>query len=349
MFEERVPEGAIPVEELRQLVQQHHRTIAALALGAVERGVGLVDHDLVVARAGPRCGGAHARRDRHDHALHVHGRVADRVADLLGYVQRVVERRARQQQREFLAAEAAEHVLLAHHVGHALRHRAQHRVAGDVAEFVVDLLEVVEIEQQHREVAAITLPAREFLHQARLEEAPVRDAREAVAVGVFAQLGHGVLALALHHAHVRDVGHRDAHGDHLALAHQRHEGAVLLHVVHAARDRPVVIEAEQVGSLLPRAEGEAAELEHAFDLAREPRARQVGKALENRAADHVFGGHAAVVLHEAVPHQHVHVAVEHEQAEAHAFDHEVGQRGRRQRQFRGSHRLCNSASMARLT
>ena len=77
---------------------------------------------------------------------------------------------------------------------------------------------------------------------------------------LLADIGYGaahlnsVTALALH------VEQRDAHR--FDVAHridQRHEGAVLLHVIHAAGNRPVMAKAKQVGPLLPRREREAAE------------------------------------------------------------------------------------------
>jgi hypothetical protein len=142
---------------------------------------------------------------------------------------------------------------------------------------------------------------------------------------------------------VRHVGDRHANGLDLAIAHDRHERAVLLHEIDTARDRPVVIELEQIGALLPRTEREAPELEHAFELARQPHARQFRKARENRSADHLLRRQPAVIVHEAIPHQHVHLAVEHENAEADPFDDQIAQRGKR-----GIHMLESSASSAEL-
>src|SRR5262249_41727645 len=57
--------------------------------------------------------------------------------------------------------------------------------------------------------------------------------------------------------------------------------------------------------------------------------------------DHMVRRQTAVILHEAVPHQHVHLPVEHENAETDAFHHEIAQRG-----SRDIHRLDNNASSA---
>src|SRR5260370_5606373 len=98
------------------------------------------------------------------------------------------------------------------------------------------------------------------------------------------KLDDGLFAFALHLAHVRHIGNRHANGHDFAAARKRHERAVLLHEVDAARNGPVVIELEEIGALFPRAESEAAELEYALDLAREPHARQLGNTSEDRLA-----------------------------------------------------------------
>jgi hypothetical protein len=127
----------------------------------------------------------------------------------------------------------------------------------------------------------------------------------------------------LHDADVRHVGDRHAHGHHFALTRQRHEGAVLLHEIDAAGNRPVVVELEQIGALFPRAERETAELKHAFELAGQPHARQLGETGENRLADHLLGRQTTVILHEAIPHQHLHLTVEDENTEADTLDNEI--------------------------
>ena len=60
-----------------------------------------------------------------------------------------------QHHQEFVAAVAADGVGLAHQACQAGRHTLQHCVAGRVAKAVVDLLEIVEIQKQHRHALAV--------------------------------------------------------------------------------------------------------------------------------------------------------------------------------------------------
>ena len=60
---------------------------------------------------------------------------------------------------EFVAAEARGGVGRADRVGDPLRHDLQHFVAAHMAERVVDVLEPVEVDEQHGEHAAV--PSRE--------------------------------------------------------------------------------------------------------------------------------------------------------------------------------------------
>ena len=83
------------------------------------------------------------------------------------------------------------------------RERLQRLVAGAVAELVVEALEVVDVEQADRELAAAALEARaldlEGLHQA----APVGDLRQLVGRDLVGEAPH--LVLELDHA-LRQVG-----------------------------------------------------------------------------------------------------------------------------------------------
>ena len=58
-----------------------------------------------------------------------------------------------QQHHELVAAQARDGVLGAHRGAQALGDRAQHRVAGEVAERIVDRLEAVEVDEEHRAAA----------------------------------------------------------------------------------------------------------------------------------------------------------------------------------------------------
>jgi hypothetical protein len=63
---------------------------------------------------------------------------------------------------EFIAAEARHHVSVAHAVFQPLAHRAQQLVARRVAERVVDVLEMIEVQVEDREAGAAAPRAREF-------------------------------------------------------------------------------------------------------------------------------------------------------------------------------------------
>ena len=76
---------------------------------------------------------------------------------------------------ELVAAEAREDVGLAHGPGEALRDRLQQQVAGIVAQRVVDALEVVEVEEQARDVVRVALRLRQHLPQLLVEQRPVRQ------------------------------------------------------------------------------------------------------------------------------------------------------------------------------
>ena len=67
---------------------------------------------------------------------------------------------AEQHDDEFVAAHARHGVAVAHAGDQALGHVLQHAVAGGVAERVVDFLEVVEVDEQHRHLRVQALAVR---------------------------------------------------------------------------------------------------------------------------------------------------------------------------------------------
>ena len=128
---------------------EHPEYAAAVGLGAIERGVGIAEQRRRV--------GAVVREERH----------ADAEPDAKGVALEleIVRRRSpsagrRAQwpfrlrtvddQRELVAADAGEKSAAGGR-SEALAHLAQQRVAGRMAEHVVDVLEAIEVEAQHRE------------------------------------------------------------------------------------------------------------------------------------------------------------------------------------------------------
>ena len=83
---------------------------------------------------------------------------------------------------EFIAAHAHHHVLGAHGGADALRHGLQELVAGLVAARVVDVLEAIEIQEQHREHGAVLLGFLDGLRQVRLQVQAIRQPGELVVV-----------------------------------------------------------------------------------------------------------------------------------------------------------------------
>ena len=134
----------------------------------------------------------------------------------------------RQQHDEFVAAQAADGVDLAHAGAHARRHFAQHDVAGLVAMGVVDRLELVEVEEHHGAAVLLAPPGGQRLVQPVEEQDAVGQAREGVVLGLVAHLLFDAFALADigQHRHIArhvamriaDRRERDAHRIALAVA-----------------------------------------------------------------------------------------------------------------------------------
>jgi hypothetical protein len=143
-----------------------------------------------------------------------------RVGDLEGLVQRGGDALAgglrstarirvvagAEQEQELVAALARQHVAGAREIRDAVRGLGEHRVAGLVAERVVDELEVVEVEVQERQRAAGAPCVGEVAPDLLLQERPVREAGEAVVVDEEGGLRIGALALGDVLARAQDRG-----------------------------------------------------------------------------------------------------------------------------------------------
>ena len=88
-----------------------------------------------------------------------------------------------QEDRELVAAEARDGVVLAQQAREALADLAQHLVAVVVAEGVVDLLEAIEVEQHHRDAGPGAPGARDRVLGARAEEDAVGQTGQRVVQG----------------------------------------------------------------------------------------------------------------------------------------------------------------------
>jgi hypothetical protein len=87
---------------------------------------------------------------------------------------------SRQDHDELVAAQPRHGVRLAHCGREPLRNRLQQLVAGIVTEGVVDPLEVIEIEEQARDVRAVSLRLGEDLLQPLVEQRSIRQSGENV-------------------------------------------------------------------------------------------------------------------------------------------------------------------------
>ena len=98
--------------------------------------------------------------------------------------------RLRQDHRELVAADPARDVGGANHLAHALSRLGEHRVAGEMPDLVVHVLEVVEVEDDQREppVVAVRTLARERL----VEVPPVVEPGQRVEIGELPRLAEAL-------------------------------------------------------------------------------------------------------------------------------------------------------------
>ena len=136
--------------------------VAAFVLGAVEREIGLHHHAVDVGNVAAIGNDADAGGGLHLIAVDAEG-TGDDFADLgrqrfdiAGVFDAVL------QHGKFVAAEAGDHVGLAYAALEAFGDRLQQLVADRMAERVVDVLEVVEIDIVHGKLIAAAPGAREF-------------------------------------------------------------------------------------------------------------------------------------------------------------------------------------------
>ena len=101
---------------------------------------------------------------------------------------------------ELVAPDPTRDVDRAGGVAHALGGLGQHAVAGEVPDAVVDQLEVVEVEDDQREVAPVPLRPEDLAPQGLVEVALVEETRQGVRLGELARLAEAPRVL--------DRGHR---------------------------------------------------------------------------------------------------------------------------------------------
>ncbi len=175
---------AAPVDRLGQASIEQLDPPVADGLGGVHRGVGIAQQLLgdvgrvaVVRHPLPR-GNPDACGQRHRARPELEG-LGQRPQDPIGRGARLVGRCLLEQEGELVAAEPADAVLRPRHRAEAGTHQPQQLVAGGVPEGVVDVLEVVQVDEEHREPHARVPAPDEGVGEAVGEEDAVRAARSA--------------------------------------------------------------------------------------------------------------------------------------------------------------------------
>ena len=108
--------------------------------------------------------------------------------DALAHRTRLLLVGVRKHHAELVTAQPREQVTVTQRPAAEARDRAQHVVADRMPEHVVDRLEPVEVEEQHRERPAVAARTRELAPQRVIERAAVGDAGELVAASQTAEL-----------------------------------------------------------------------------------------------------------------------------------------------------------------
>ncbi len=192
---------------------------------------------------------------------------------------------------EFVATETGDRVGVAHAAGDALRRLLQQAVASRMAERVVHFLEAVEVDEQHRQLAAAALAQAHLLAQVMQQQMTVRQIGQRVVVGLppdglFVDL---LVADVAHDAeHGRFVAIGEARGDQLYPQRTVAVAVQQLHLVTTLRFRPGT-DASRI-ALAPQFE--EVRMQHVGES-------EAGEFLD-RVAEHAWQGrideHEAVVL-----------------------------------------------------
>ncbi len=185
-----------PLERTRLHARiEHGMPRSAVRLGPIQRQVGVAQDAIWANAAGRVRGDADAGADEHFAAFH-HDRQSQRLGDPLGdldgllLVDDVLE-----QHREFVATEARGGVAGAQACIDAVGHLDQQRVARGVAQAVVDYLEAVQVEEQHRHLPALSLRARQGVSEPIAQQGAIGQAGQRVGEGQATELALECLAL----------------------------------------------------------------------------------------------------------------------------------------------------------
>lgn len=167
--------------------------VPAFGFGLVHGGVGVLDEGGGVAAVLGEAADADAGADEEfvvlgfEWGVEAGEQALGQLLGLFGVAQ------VRQEDDEFVAAEAGDGVVAAELVAEAGGDALEEDVADGVAEAVVDVFEAVEVEEQDGAFVAFAFAGGEGLAQAAFEEDAVGQAGEGVVVGLVVESGLGLL------------------------------------------------------------------------------------------------------------------------------------------------------------
>lgn len=131
---------------------------------------------------------ADARAHRNFLAADGH-RQADEAQDLAGDLRHVARGAdATEHDDELVSAEPCNRVGTAHAGAQSLAHRGQQLVTRRMAEHVIDILETVEIDEQHGKLRLVALGVRKLQGHAVQQEQAIGQARQRIVLGLIHQL-----------------------------------------------------------------------------------------------------------------------------------------------------------------
>jgi hypothetical protein len=165
-----------------------------IGLGAVEGHIGILEQLVGVTAVAGRQGDADAGADDHLLAADLEGlsqgsdHALGQGRGFLGVAQRLL------QHHELVAAETRHHIALAHHLAQPLGDRAQQVVPAGMAQRVVDLLELVEVDEVNGERTPAPQRGDRRVHLVP-EEGAIGQVREDVVARQLVDLGLCSLAL----------------------------------------------------------------------------------------------------------------------------------------------------------
>ena len=181
-----------------------------VVLGARQRHVGVLQQLVGLVAVARRHRNADAGADHHGMAVEQIG-IADRFQQPPRQQHRILgARHAALDDREFIGVEPRQHVFLAQRRAQPLGDAAQQLVADAVAERIVDRLEIVEAEHQHRHLVGAAPRVQQEVVHLLAQQGAVRQSGQAVMLGHEGQPRLGALALG-------DVHQRQQHGRLVAI------------------------------------------------------------------------------------------------------------------------------------